>query len=104
MSDTVSMGDTVSGAVIVSSLGSDGPTFLFLPDVTDNAAALHVPGGAYAEPTSFGLIVDFRTLSPDLQTITPNADPTELPASVSGYAALLPDDTSPNVAGAMFQS
>jgi hypothetical protein len=100
------MSDTVSGAVIVSSLGSDGPTFLFLPAVTDNAAAtaLHVPGGAYAEPTSFGLIVDFRTLSPDLQTVTPNADPTELPTSVSGYAALLPDDTSPNVAGAMFQS
>ena len=40
------MSDTVSGAVIVSSLGSGGPTFLSLPDVMDSAIpdALHVPG------------------------------------------------------------
>ena len=99
------MSDTVSGAVIVSSLGSVGPTFLF-PDVPDPIAsdALHVPGGAYTEPTSFALIVDFGTLSPDLQDATPSADPTDLPSSVSGYVALLPDDPPPNVAGAMHES
>jgi hypothetical protein len=99
------MSDTVSGAVIISSLGSDGPTFLF-PDAADTAAsdALHVPGGAYTEPTSFGLMVDFRTLSPDFQVATPSADPTDLPSSVSGYMALLPDEPPPNVAGAMHES
>jgi hypothetical protein len=100
------MSDTVSGAVIIASLGSEGPTFLSLPEAMDPAAlsALHVPGGAYAEPASFSLMVDFRTLSPDLQVVTPNAGPTELPASVSGYATLLPDEPPPNVAGAMHQT
>jgi hypothetical protein len=99
------MSDTVSGAVIVSSLGSDGPTFLF-PDASDTVAsdALHVPGGAYLEPTSFGLMVDFRTLSPDLQVVTPAADPTDLSSSVSGYTALLPDEPPSNVAGAMYET
>jgi hypothetical protein len=100
------MSDTVSGAVIVSSLGSDSPTFLSLPDVIGNATptGLHVSGAAHAEPASFSLMVDFRTLSPDLQMVSPSADPTDLPASVSGYGALLPDDPSPNVSGAMYQS
>jgi hypothetical protein len=98
------MSDTVSGAVIVSSLGNDGPTFLF-PDASDTVAsdALHVPGAAYTEPTSFGLLVDFRTLSPDLQVVTQGADPTDLASSVSGYTALLPDEPPPNVAGAMHE-
>ncbi len=100
------MSDTVSGAVIVSSLGSDALTFLSLPDVADNAVptALHVPGAAYAEPASFGLMVDFHTLSPDLQMVPVGPDPTDLPASVSGYGVPLPDEPSPNVAGAMFQT
>ncbi len=100
------MSDTVSGAVILSSLGSDGPTFLSLPDAADSAtpSASHVPGGAYAAQGSFGLMVDFRTLSPDWQVITPAAGPTELPVSVSGSIDLLPDDSSPNVAGALQES
>lgn len=100
------MSDTVSSAVIVSSLGNEGPTFLSLPDASGTAAlsALHVHGGAYTEQTSFGLMVDFRTLSPDLQVVTPNADPTEPPASVSGYVTLVPDEPSPGVAGALHQS
>jgi len=101
------MSDTVSSAVIVSSLGNEGPTFLPLPDAIDAGAlsAQHVQGGAYTEQTSFGLMVDFRTLSPDLQVVTPNAGPAEQPASVSGYAALVPDeDQSPGVAGALHQS
>lgn len=99
------MSDTVSGAVIVSSLGSDGPAFLSLPDAIDAAAlsAVHVPGGAYAEPASLGLTIDFRTLSPDLQAVAPNADQSEPPASVSGYAALLPDEPPLGVAGALSQ-
>jgi hypothetical protein len=100
------MSDTVSGAVIVSSLGSEGPTFLALPDALDIGvlSAVHVHGGAYTEPASFGLMVDFSTLSPDLQVITPSAAPVEPPGSVTGYAALMPDEPSPNVAGAMHQS
>jgi len=100
------MSDTVSGAVIVSSLGSEGPTFLSLSDAFDTGAlsAVHVHGGAYTEPASFGLLVDFSTLTPDLQVVTPSPAPIELPASVSGYAGLLPDEASPNVAGAMHQS
>jgi hypothetical protein len=99
------MSDTVSGAVIVSSLGSEGPTFLSLPDALDAGAlsAVHVHGGAYMQPASFSLMVDFSTLSPDLQVV-PSAAPAEPPASVAGYAGLLPDEPSPNVAGAMHQS
>ena len=99
------MSDTVSGAVIVSSLGSEGPTFLSLSDVWDTGAlsAVHVHGGAYTEPASFGLMVDFSTLSPDLQVI-PSAAPVEPQPSVTGYAGLLPEEPSPNVAGAMYQS
>ncbi len=100
------MSDTVSGAVIVSSLLHDGPTFLSLPDASDAAAlgAVHVHGAAYAQPASFGLVVDFSTLSPDLQVITPYADPTEPPASVSGYAAaLMPDEPPLGVPGALHQ-
>lgn len=98
------MSDTVSGAVIVSSLGSEGPTFLSLPDALDTGAlsAVHVHGGAYTQPTPFSLIVDFSTLSPDLQ-VTPSAAPIEPPASVTGFATLLPDEPSPNVAGAMHE-
>jgi hypothetical protein len=100
------MSDTVSGAVIVSSLGSDGPTFLALPEVTGAAAinAVHVPGAAYAEPTSFSLLVEFSTLSPDLQVMTPQAGPIEQPASVSGYAiALVPDEPPLGIPGALHQ-
>jgi hypothetical protein len=67
-------------------------------------SAPHVHGGAYTEQTSFGLMVDFRSVSPDLQVVTPNAGPDEPPASVSGYVALLPDEPSPGVAGALHQS
>lgn len=100
------MSDTVPSAVTVASLGNDGPTFLALPDAVEGGAlsAVHVPGGAYTEPTSFGLVVDVRTLSPDLQVITPHAYPAELPASVSGYAALVPDEHRLGVAGALHQS
>lgn len=100
------MSDTVSSAVIVSSLGSDGPRFLSLPDGPDTAAlrAVHVHGGAYAEPTSFGLMVDFRTLSPDLRAMTPDASPSEPPASVSGYAALVLDEQPPGIPGALHQT
>jgi len=97
------MSDTVSGAVIVSSLGSDGPTFLSLPDGSDTPAlaAVHVHGGAYAEQTS-GLMVDFSMLSPDLQVVTPYADPTHPPESVSGYAmAPLPEEPPLGVPGAL---
>jgi len=100
------MSDTVSGAVIVSSLGSDGPTFLSLPDALDTAmlSAVHVHGGAYTEPPSFGLMVDFSTLSPDLQAVTPVANPTEPPASVSGYAiSLVPDEPPLGIPGALHQ-
>lgn len=98
------MSDTVPGAAIVSSLGSDGPTFLFVADAAQTAGqgVVHVPGGVYAEPMSFSLVVDFRTLSPDLQTIPPaGADPFDPPASVSGYAALVPDEHPPGIPGAL---
>jgi hypothetical protein len=97
------MSDTVSSAVIVSSLGSDGPTFLFVSDALEVAGqgAVHVPGGVYTEPMSLGLAVDFRTLTPDLQAITPRADSFEQPASVSGYAALVPDEHPPGIPGAL---
>ena len=100
------MSDTVSGAVIISSLGSDGPTFLFLPDATGSAdiGAVHVHGGAYTEQPSFGLMVDFSTLSPDLQVVTPHAGPTDQPASLSGYSYLVPDETSPGIPGALHQT
>jgi hypothetical protein len=99
------MSDTVSGAVIISSLGSDGPTFLFLPDATGSAdlAAVHVHGGAYTEQPSSGLMVDFSTLSPDLQVVTPHAGPTDQPASVSGYSYLILDETPPVIPGALHQ-
>ena len=100
------MSDTVPGAVIVSSLGNGGPTFLALPDALQGGAvsAVHVPGGTHTEPTSFGLVVDFRTLSPDLQVVTPQAYPAEPSASVSGYAVLVPDEPRLGVAGALHQS
>jgi hypothetical protein len=99
------MSDTVSSAVIVSSLGSEGPTFLSLSDALDTGvlSAVHVHGGAYTQPAPLGLMVDFSTLSPDLQVI-PSAAPVDPPASVTGYATLLPDEPCPNVAGAMYQS
>ncbi|HVC62692.1 MAG TPA: hypothetical protein VND19_20295 [Acetobacteraceae bacterium] len=97
------MSDTVPSAVIVSSLASDGPTFLALPDAPETAesGAVHVRGGAYAERMSFALIVDFRTLSPDWQVATPRAYPAELPASVSGYAGLMPEDPPRGIPGAL---
>lgn len=100
------MSDTVSGAVIVSSLGNDGPAFLFLSDPTDVAGlgAVHVHGAAYTEPVSLGLLVDFGTLSPDLKTVTPQAGPDDAPASVSGAAiVLLPDEPPLGVPGALHQ-
>jgi hypothetical protein len=100
------MSDTVSGAVIVSSLGSEGPTFLSLPGATEIAAvgAVHVHGAAYAEPTSFSLLVNFSTLSPDLQVVTPQAGAIEPPASVSGYTVVLaPDEPPLGVPGALYQ-
>ncbi|MGA3401497.1 MAG: hypothetical protein ABSC95_19960 [Acetobacteraceae bacterium] len=101
------MSDTVSGAVIVSSLGSGGPTFLFLPDSMDTAtfSAVHVHGSAYTGPTSFGLAVDFSTLSPDLQVVTARPEPIEPAASVSGYTIVLaPDEIPPGIPGALHQS
>ena len=97
------MSDTVSGAVIVSSLGNDSLTFLSLADATDvpMPGAAHVPGGAHLEQSSIGLMVDFRTLPPDLDVVAPHASPFDQPASVSGYVALLPDETPPVVAGAL---
>ncbi len=100
------MSDTVSGAVIVSSLGSEGPSFLFLSGATDAAAltTVHVQGAAYTQPVSFGLMVDFSMLSPDLQVVTPQAGPTEQPASVSGAAIVqLPDEPPLGIPGALHQ-
>jgi hypothetical protein len=97
------MSDTVSGAIIVSSLGNDGPTFLSLPDLADSAdlGTVHVPGAAHAEPLSFGLLVDFSTLSPDLQVITQQAGPTEQSASVTGYSFITLDEKPPVIPGAL---
>jgi hypothetical protein len=97
------MSDTVSGAIIVSSLGSDGPTFLSLPDLAGSAdlGTVHVPGAAHAEPQSLSLMVDFSTLSPDLQVVTQQAHPTDQPASVSGYSFLALDETPPVIPGAL---
>jgi hypothetical protein len=97
------MSDTVSGAIIVSSLGSDGPTFLSLPELADSPdlGTVHVPGGAHAEPMSFSLMVDFSTLSPDLQVITQQAGPTEQSASVTGYSFVVLDEKPPIIPGAL---
>src|ERR1700743_1467421 len=98
------MSDTVSGAVIVSTPGNEGPAFLSLGDAGSipGLSVLHVPGAAYAEPAALGLTVDFSTFSPDLQVVTPFCDPTELPSRVSGYAGMMPEERPPNVSGAMY--
>jgi hypothetical protein len=97
------MSDTVSGAIIVSSLGNDGPTFLSLPDLagSPDLGTVHVPGAAHAEPMSFSLLVNFSTLSPDLQVITQQAHPTHQPATVSGYSFLALDETPPIIPGGL---
>ncbi len=100
------MSDTVSGAVIVSSLGSEGPTFLSLHDPLDTTAvsAVHVHGGVYMEPASFSLMVDFSTLAPDLQVVTANAGSAEPSSTVAGYSiVMLPDEAPLGVPGALHQ-
>jgi hypothetical protein len=100
------MSDTVPSAVIVSSLGSDGPSFLPLSDASAAPDLMHVNGAAGAEQPSLGLMVQFYTLSPDLQMVVPGAAPDDQPVSVAGYggAAPPPDETPPVIAGAMQES
>jgi hypothetical protein len=99
------MSDTVSGAVILSSIGSEKLTFLSLSDAANigSLSVVHVAGAAYAEPPSLGLSVNFSMLTPDLDIVTPQADWTDPSVSVSGYAPVASDDASTNVTGAMFQ-
>ena len=91
------MSDTVSGLAIVSSLGVDGPVFvasdLGQASVPD---ALHVNGAVRAEQAPLGLLVEFRTLSPDFQAVPSGVTP-EPAATVAGYAAPLPDAPTPAI-------
>jgi len=97
------MSDTVSGEVIAGSLSSPEWTFLALPQAPPSDA-LHVNGAAYADLVPTGLLVEFRTLAPDLRTIVPAAPPVDLsPSPAGGYVALSPDAEPPVVAGALRQ-
>jgi hypothetical protein len=101
----MAMSDTVPSAVIVSSLGSDGLSFLPLSNVPTASDPMHVNGAAHAEPSSLGLMVQFYTLSPDLQMAVPTASPDNQSVSISGYGvAPAPDQTPPVIAGAMQES
>lgn len=96
------MTDTVSGTIIGSSLDIGSPTFL-MSDLSpaDPSDALHVNGAAHAEQGPLGLLVEFRTLSPDLQAVPSGPSPKPA-ATVPGYAAALSDSTPPQiVAGAL---
>lgn len=95
------MSDTVPTTIIVSSLGSDGLVFLTLPDSTPDAGALHVNGGAHAEPGSIGLAVEFRTLAADMPVVAPPAPPPDPAPSVSGSVAFMPDRLPDVIAGAL---
>jgi hypothetical protein len=96
------MSDTVPGAIIMASLGSGVPSFLPLPEAAPASDVVHVNGGAYATPGSMALLVEFRTLAPDVPAAVAGPSPMEQPATVSGYVALVPDDQAPNViAGAL---
>lgn len=98
------MSDTVPGAILVASLNSGGPTFLPLPEPVPTAA-VHVHGALHAEPGSASLLVEFRSLAPDLPSPpAPGSTPDQLPATVSGYIAIVADTTPNVIAGALQQA
>ena len=95
------MSDTVSGAAIAGSLDSGGWSFLALSDATQSSGALHVNGASHADPVPAGLLVEFRTLSPDLLSIPAGVAPIDPSPSVAGSYALFPDAPPAIVAGAL---
>lgn len=98
------MSDTVSGAVIAGSLGDGDWTFLPLSDAAP-PDALHVNGAAYADSPASALLVEFRTLSPDWQTIAPAAPPDDAGPSVAGgYVTLAADSQPAVIAGGLQQN
>ena len=99
------MSDTVSGTAIAGSLDADRWTFLPVPDAPPSSGALHVNGAAHTGAAAPGLLVEFRTLSLDLQLVPLGAPLPDAPPSAAGAYAALPPDTQPRiVAGALQQA
>ena len=103
MRKVLKMSDTVSGAAIAGSLDSGGWSFLPVADVPLPSDALHVHGAAYADAAPPpGLLVEFRTLAPDLLSVPAGVAPIDPSPSVAGgFAAPLPEPYPAVVAGAL---
>ncbi|MBN8925333.1 MAG: hypothetical protein BGO51_07760 [Rhodospirillales bacterium 69-11] len=94
------MADTVSAASawVVSDTRLSFLAPQDLPAVPDDGAARVAGAIANADPLP-GLIVNFTTLAPDANGWL--ADPNGAPASISGYAAVFPDSSTPVIVGAL---
>lgn len=96
------MSDTVPGAIIFASLASSGPSFLPMPEAAPANDVAHIDGGARTPPAAMALLVEFRSVVPDVPARVTHPAPVPQQATVSGFAALPPDHQMPNViAGAL---
>jgi hypothetical protein len=76
--------------------------------VSPDWSSAHIAGAAHSSDASSTLIVNFVTLSPDSYgwTAATNTDPApaimdQMPASISGFSAGIPDAAAPVVVGAL---
>jgi hypothetical protein len=99
------MSETVSGAVIVSTLGDPNLTFIPLSALSSSPewVAGHINGALHSDPAQPALLVEFRSLQPDPPMIPTVAAP-EPPSSVAGYIAPEPQDFAPALGGALQQN
>lgn len=96
------MDDTVSSAVLLSSLAPEGPSFLATDAPASTSGALHVSGGAHTDQSGAALIIDFQPYAPEMFPVAGvGAAFAAAPPTVSGGAAVLLADAPAVVAGAL---